>query len=616
MAVSALGAPRLRGWIVFALVAVVAVGLALFDRIESAAAPGERHAAVAADVDDFVFASFDARYELGLDEEGRSVVRVTERIVATFPEIDQNRGIRRAIPERYDGHPVDLDLVSVSGADGAPRAYEAESDDDFLVVTVRADDYLHGDQLYVFEYEMHNVTHVPDDADIDEFYWDVNGTGWAQPFGRVDAEVVLAPELAARMTGDVACYQGPEGSSTPCARLSVDDADPVVVRAGADALRPYENLTVAVGFEPGTVVPRDDSVAASPAAIASIGGGIVGLLALVGAWFARVGPWRDARGRGTIIAEYTPPDGVSLMQSADLVGASGRGITATILDAAVRGRVRIVETAPKHYAVEMVSREGLDPDAARVLDGLFGGAAVPGTRKEMQRNDQKTGRRLHAALTAATAGVTEAGLRRRVGLGIRLLIGALGVVGAVLGLVFGIIALDNAQGAFWPFVSGGVALLAALLVLAFVIDVRPLTERGALAKEHLEGLREYIRLAEADRLRVLQSPSGALRRSAGTPDDAEILHLNERLLPYSVLFKLEKEWSRELAVAYERSGSGPDWYAGQAPFNAAVFAAGVSSFSSAASSSWSGSAASSSSSGSSGGGSSGGGGGGGGGGGV
>ena len=55
------------------------------------------------------------------------------------------------------------------------------------------------------------------------------------------------------------------------------------------------------------------------------------------------------------------------------------------------------------------------------------------------------------------------------------------------------------------------------MTLVALADVRPLTEHGREPRDHLEGLRLYIRLAEADRLRVLQSPSGALRveRPAG-----------------------------------------------------------------------------------------------------
>jgi uncharacterized membrane protein YgcG len=228
-------------------------------------------------------------------------------------------------------------------------------------------------------------------------------------------------------------------------------------------------------------------------------------------------------------------------------------------------------------------------------------------------------------------------LRRRPDLGIRALL-AIGVISAAtLSLVFGIFALDDQRGGPWPFFLFAGAIVAAIVTLVLVAGVRPLTERGREARDHLEGLRLYIRLAEADRLRVLQSPSGALRvdrpaaaslavgGEAGAPgasattaslDPRVVLKLNERLLPYAVLFGLEREWVRELAALYEAQGETPGWYSGRDGFNAASFAVAVSSFSSASSSSWSGSSSSSSSSGSGGGGSSGGGGGGGGGGGV
>ncbi len=217
-----------------------------------AAAP-EPFSAVPAGVDDFTFASFDAVYELGRDAAKRSVLTTTETLVAVFPEFDQNRGIRRAIPLDYQGHPTDIHVESVTDATGAPRGYEVEADEagEFLLVTVRADDFVHGEQAYVIRYTQHNVTLEPDDATIDEFYWDVNGTGWAQPFGRVRAEVRMSADVAAGFTGATACYRGWTGSSTPCESLATTDTAPPAVIAEALAIGPYENLTIAVGFASG-----------------------------------------------------------------------------------------------------------------------------------------------------------------------------------------------------------------------------------------------------------------------------------------------------------------------------------------------------------------------------
>ncbi|MFF2496220.1 DUF2207 family protein [Agromyces sp. NPDC058064] len=573
---------------------------------------------VRAGPDDFVFDSFDAVYELSLDDEGRSVMEVTETLVAVFPEFDQNHGIRRAIPLNYDGHPVDLVVESVTDASGAPRPFETEADEDdeFLLVTSRADGFVHGEQTYVFHYRMHNVTHVPDDAAIDEIYWDVNGTGWAQPFGVVRGELRLSAELADAMTGDMACYRGWSGSSDPCDSMTSEPVDDgAVVVAEAAGLGPYENLSFAVAFEPGTVVPRDDSFWSSPAAVGSAIAAALAVAAAAVALALRLGRWRSHPGRGTIIAQYEPPEGVSAFVAAELVGSMSRGVTATVLERAVAGELRVVETGSRRYAVQFTGGGPAGDEHARaVMEALFGSPPQPGALREMKSSDTALGKRLLAIRQRVSSGVVAAGLRRSPDHGLRLLLAIGAGIAAVASFVLGVIALTSVMGGGWPALCFIVAILAGLLAIGTVASVRPLTERGRELRDHLEGLRTYIRLAEADRIRVLQSPEGALR--IDTSDLGQVLKLNERLLPYAVLFGFERDWSRELAVLYEQLGRQPDWYSGSSGFNAAYFSAGVASFSSSSNSSWSGSSSSSSSSGSGGGGSSGGGGGGGGGGGV
>jgi uncharacterized membrane protein len=126
----------------------------------------------------------------------------------------------------------------------------------------------------------------------------------------------------------------------------------------------------------------------------------------------------------------------------------------------------------------------------------------------------------------------------------------------------------------------------------------------------------YIKTAETDRLRMLQSPNGAEKLGApiDTNDARQLIKLYERVLPYAISFGQEKEWNNRLGHYYETLNESPIWYAGHnnAAFNAVALSSAMSSFNTAASYS---DPSSSSSGGSSGGGSSGGGGGGGGGGG-
>ena len=91
----------------------------------------------------------------------------------------------------------------------------------------------------------------------------------------------------------------------------------------------------------------------------------------------------------------------------------------------------------------------------------------------------------------------------------------------------------------------------AFIFLPFVsLPKSTLTLAGGMHKTYLDGIREYLRLAEEDRLRAAQSPRTADLVSSGrraygdgpnAPGDS-IVNVYERLLPYAVLFGMEREW--------------------------------------------------------------------------
>jgi uncharacterized membrane protein YgcG len=80
------------------------------------------------------------------------------------------------------------------------------------------------------------------------------------------------------------------------------------------------------------------------------------------------------------------------------------------------------------------------------------------------------------------------------------------------------------------------------------------TDTGIDAKLYLIGLKKYMSLAEKERIELLQSVDGADVSSDG------IVKLYEKLLPYAIIFRLEKSWIEELKKYYEASDMlGPDW---------------------------------------------------------
>lgn len=600
------------------IVAAISVALLALVACSVSVTFGDETAAVSTDVNDFVFESMDADYTLGRADDGTSTMTVVETFVAIFPEYDQNRGMRRILPDSYLGAPLHPQLVSITDADGNPRPAEVESEDGAYAITSRADDYVHGAQTYVFTYTLENVARFFDNTGVDELNWNVNGVDWAQPFGSVSVTLHVPAELAPAVTGAQACYVGEAGSTDRCPIASTTDADGgVTVTASASDLQPYETVTIAVAFDAGTFTPFDSSYTASPYGWLQLLAFLGAVGSLVWAIVFRVRMLRDEPGRPTIIPEYTPPPRIDALESAVLLGKTTKAIPAEVLEQAVVGSIRIEEAGRKLFGglklkAVLVDPARADGDGLLLLQGLFP-HMTPGEEYEFGSNDTRLSSAARRIIKAAERELDARGLRRPVPGGARFWPMAGAIVFGILTIVFGFFALG-------AFVDATIVVLlmipafVMIFVVAVLVSRKPLTAAGAETRDHLAGLQMFIEWAEADRIRMLQSPQGAERiavdDSGVRVDPAnprQMLRIYETLLPYAVVFGQEEEWSEHLAVLYDQTGV-PGWYVGTAGFNAAAFSSGISTLSTTTTASTSG--------GSSGGGSAGGGGGGGGGGGV
>ncbi len=478
-------------------------------------------------------------------------------------------------------------------------------------MTSRAEDYVHGAQTYVFTYTLHNVTRFFENTDVDEFYWNVMGLDSPQPFGRITAQLRVPADLATGLTGDLSCYVGYNGATDPC-QIGVDAAAPapdgsVVIEASASDVRPYQAVTMAVAFQKGTFMPFDGSYLASPWGwVQGIAG--LGLLgSLIFAIRTRSRHLRDAAGRPTIIAEYTPPRQLDALESAVMLGKTTKAIPAEVLEQAVVGSIRIVEGERKMFGgvklkAVLVDPSRADGDGMLLLGGLFP-FLKPGTEYEFGSTDTRFSAAAQNILKLAETDLTTRGLRREVPAAVRARPVLVTMLAAIIVFVAGVFALVASVDPLVP-VLMMIVSVPVVFVAAGMVSRKPLTAEGAEVWDHLEGLKVFIEWAEADRIRMLQSPDGAERVRIDTDQPGEMLKLYEVLLPYAVVFGQEKEWAERLAVLYGE-GNSPGWYSGSTAFSAASFSSGIGSLSASSSSS------SSTSGGSSGGGSAGGGGGGG-----
>ncbi len=561
-----------------------------------------------ADVNDLTVKSFEADYYLSRDAGKNSHLKITEKIVAEFPQFDQNHGIERAIPDEYDGHNVKLNIESVLDGAGTARQYTTYGSNNNLVLRIGDPDaYVRGEQTYVINYTLRDVTKSFDDHA--QLYWDTNGTDWSQTFGSVTARLHLKGAVLEAYNSQTDCFVGIAGSTEKCAVTESKKTDETIVTFTSNrALQAGENMTLVAGFDKGSFAEYQPTAweRAFPIIMAiwlSLNG-----LVFVGAMVMLVRAWgkygRAPKRRGTIVPEYIPPKDTSALVAAAILGKPAHAATAQIIDLAVKHYLKIYETETKGnwfrrkrtYELEVTrSFDKLSGEEQELAKAIFGDKVDIGERVTVELLQSKLSKQNPALQKYAKQKAQSAG--------------------------YFIDRPEERKRYYW---IGGVLLAAGVVLLmpgAFIAGIitfvaaaswRPLSEKGVAQRGYLQGLKMYMQLAEAERIQQLQSPTGAAHMNINPTDKKQLVKLYERLLPYAILFGMEKEWVKVFAPLYEQA---PEWYGGNwAAFNGAAFASSLNNFSNVSNNAFS-PPSSSSSSGFSGGGSSGGGGGGGGGGG-
>ncbi len=559
-----------------------------------------------AGVQDFSISSFVADYYLSRDGNGSSHLTVEERIIAEFPNFDQNHGILRAIPKKFEGHSLNLKLTSVTNAQGNSLAYSTSTQNDNLVLKIgEADKYVRGRQAYHITYELTSV--MAKSAGYNGLFWNVNGTQWSQVFGNVTARVHLDDELFATLaSGQAHCYTGPSGSTKQDCTLagSSQNGQTTLTFTTTKRLQAGETLTYNLRFNDGTFAAYHRPLSELLMLLLLVFG--LGILPPVLAAILAGRRWwkygRDPEGRGVIIAEYLQPKDLSVLEASALLkqGFQTKAVSATLLDLAVRHYLRIYELKQKKlfkdkidYELEIIRLDdSLRKDELQVLAMVFDSQTRVGSKVKLSSLSAKLYTKAGKIGKAVNQKLSTDGYFRtnpeRAGLPML-------IMGIILGLL-GFVVLPYSLG----------LLLAGLICVGFSFVMPARTARGVEVRDYLLGLKHYMKLAEADRLKTLQSPQGKLTEKIDVTDQAQLVKLYEKLLPYAMLFGIEQDWAKQFAHLYQQP---PDWYAGSAGFNAAYFAGSLHGFGAASTTSFS-PPASSGSGGSAGGGGGGGGGGG------
>lgn len=279
------------------------------------------------------------------------------------------------------------------------------------------------------------------------------------------------------------------------------------------------------------------------------GGGVV-LIFLVILNYYRKG--RDIGGRKTIVPWFKPPEGISpvLVGSIKDEKVHLKDITSTIINAAVRGFIRIEEIGKKKYKLvklkefeqgesmkgKRVNYETLDKSEVKILKDIFGSKKVVKTselKNKFYIKVPKINKTIYEEMVQK--GYFEKNpdkvRKKHIGIGVGMLV--LGVV-----LTFFLWMIIN-------FTCGPALAVAGIVKIIFANFMPAKTEKGTEVYEKCKGFRMFLHTAERFKMQDL------------TPQTFE------RFLPYAMVFGVEKQWAKNFEDIYTQP---PNWYRGRDPW--------------------------------------------------
>ena len=535
------------------------LGIALFSLVSAGVASADETEAV----ENFRYSSWNVHYDIGLDANGRAQAQVTEEVQAEFPQTDQNRGIVRSLPLRYQSAPASPENIRVTDDAGQEVPFEVEDEDGFRSILVGDDSFVHGTQTYEISYTVDDVMHATDQAD--EFYWDLVPVDRQQPIDDVTAQITLDSTLRAAMTGNSSCYVGTPDDTTPC---SIETTGDGTLNVEQTQLHAGQGLTVAIGVEPGTVTQppeRQDNVLLDVVPLLLVGAAFIltagGALAVA----AMVRRYREDTGQPS--TQYGIPEGMNPLLARWVTGKGHNPIVATILDLAVHGVLRIEERQddtgkkPKTEPVlRLIDPElATDPLETQLLEGLFPDL-TPGDTFTFPKDSKVFTKAAQKVVQDSGDAAIERGYQRKVrhrGAAVAGWISPIFLIPAVVLLIMGA-SRDNTV---MTVISVCLGLVSLMLMFICVVKHRVLTPYGAAQRSQLERMRQMIDASETQRLDMLQSFTHASRRPAESDVASQTIQLYDRLLPYAVLFGNEQDWSEVLSDTYHQYHMpAPIWY--------------------------------------------------------
>jgi Predicted membrane protein (DUF2207) C-terminal domain/Predicted membrane protein (DUF2207) N-terminal domain len=480
---------------------------------------------------------------IAVEKDGSAVVR--ERIVLVF--VGEWHGIHRTIPIEYPGpdgtnYELFVDVQSVTDGSGSKLKYESSrtrGDRDLKIYIPGAVD---ATKTLEITYLVRNGTRFF--KDYDEFYWNVTGNDWPVPIDHTSA-VVRFPEAAAGSLR-VQAFTGVYGSTQRDASATVEGSqaqfethNPLPMRGGLtiDVYIPKDILK-----EPNALTKFFWFLAGNPSVFLPL----VTFAGMFVLWWYK---GRDPDAGMSVAPLYEPPPGISPAEAGTLIDDSihPRDITCTMVDLAVRGYIKIEETAEKvllfthkDYIFHLLKpREqwgtDLAPHERVMLENIFAGGAE--TRLSSLKN------RFYTAVPIMRADIMSS-LKNK---GVYLLDPESANGYSIVAGIGILIPFAIFQYMGWANFFSSIPLLIVCALISVVIwwlfarVMSARTLKGARTRIAVLGFQEFMNRVDAERLKRLPPTTF------------------EKYLPYAMALGVEHHWAQAFAGIVKDP---PQWYVG------------------------------------------------------
>jgi uncharacterized membrane protein len=485
----------------------------------------------------------DFQDNITVDKDGSALVR--ERISLVF--VGEWHGIHRTIPIEYPGpdgtnYELFVDVQSVTDAEGSHLKYESSRSGGYRDLKIYIPGATDVSKIIEIAYRVRNGTRFF--PDHDEFYWNVTGNDWPVPIDHASATVQFPEAVAGSLrvqafTGVYGSTQRDATATTQGAEAQFESNNPLPMRGG---------LTIDVYLPKGFLH--------EPSALTKffwfLGGNpilFLPLVTLAGMWILWHYKGRDPDAGMSVAPMYEPPPGLSPAEAGTLLDDSihPRDITSTMVDLAVRGYIKIEETAEKvllftqrDYVFHLLKpREQwgaeLAPHERVMLENVFAGGAD--TRLSSLKN------RFYSAVPVIRQDIM-ASLKNK---GIYLLDPESANGYSVLAGIGILIPFAILQFTGWANFFNSIPLLIACMVVSVVIwflfarQMTAKTVKGARTRVAVLGFQEFMNRVDAERLKRLPPTTF------------------EKYLPYAMALGVEHHWAQAFAGIVKDP---PQWYAG------------------------------------------------------